>query len=309
MPARDSPPESEQRIQEAAAAWFARLRGDRVDAAERARFEAWLAADPAHRREYEVFERLWQDAGRLQTRKSRAPVRAAGLVAVLGLCAWLVSLVPGGGELVDADTRRHLRLADGSELDVAPRTRVRIDFADDRRALVLETGEIALNVAADPLRPLEVRAAAGVIRDIGTRFDVRRDGERVHVAVAEGRVEIRLPGAGSESRRRLHAGQAADFGADVISPVQPVAAAAALAWTQGRLVVNAEPLADVVAALNRYRRTPIGLDDPELARRRVSGVFLIDDESAALHALAAVAPIRFVTEAGRVHARRIETRP
>lgn len=45
----------DERIQEEAAAWFARLRGDGVSAVERDAFAAWLDADSRHRGEYEIF--------------------------------------------------------------------------------------------------------------------------------------------------------------------------------------------------------------------------------------------------------------
>ncbi|GAB1395072.1 hypothetical protein MASR1M60_32360 [Rhodocyclaceae bacterium] len=54
---------------------------------------------------------------------------------------------------------------------------------------------------------------------------------------------------------------------------------------------DAAPLADVVTALNRHRRMPIKLADPSLAAIRISGVFLIGDENAALRALESVAPV------------------
>lgn len=299
-------PDSERQIQEAAAHWFARLRGEAVDVSERARFEAWLAADPAHRREYELFERLWQDAGHLARRggggrPARAVAKAAGLAIVLILCGWLAAAWFDRGDLIVAETRRHIRLADGSDLDVAPRTRLRVDVADATRHIALEEGEIAVRVAADPARPFEVSAAGARIRDIGTYFDVLSEAGRVRVAVAEGAVEITLAG---DLRRRLGAGEAVELDGSAVAPAYPVDARNALAWTDGRLVFDAVPLAEVIAALNRQRRTPIELDAPELAAMRVSGVFLLDDETAAPRALAAIVPVRFVAEGGRLHARR-----
>ena len=54
-------------IIEAASAWFVRFKDRAPDAAERARleaeFEAWLAADPAHQRAFELAGRAWALAG------------------------------------------------------------------------------------------------------------------------------------------------------------------------------------------------------------------------------------------------------
>ena len=45
---------------DAAVEWFARLRSDAVDASERARFAAWLAADARHRDAFRRIVRLWR---------------------------------------------------------------------------------------------------------------------------------------------------------------------------------------------------------------------------------------------------------
>lgn len=56
---------------------------------------------------------------------------------------------------------------------------------------------------------------------------------------------------------------------------------------------DAAPLADVVTALNHYRRKPIELADSSLASIRISGVFLIGDGDTALRALERLAPVQF----------------
>ena len=46
-------------VDDAALDWFVRLRADRVDASERARFQAWLD-DDEHRRAFGRVVRLWR---------------------------------------------------------------------------------------------------------------------------------------------------------------------------------------------------------------------------------------------------------
>lgn len=299
-------------MQEEAALWFARMRGERVTDARRARFDAWLAADEAHRREYETLEQVWEQAGRLRPRadgkqasgrRLRLAGKAATLAGVAVFCAWLAFAWFDGRVSTQAGERLHMRLADGSELDVAPRTRLRVNFSASLRRLELEEGQLAVSVAADPNRPFEVSAANGVIRDIGTRFEVRASRSRARVVVSDGAVEITVPESGAGSYRRLKAGEAADFDGTGVSQARPADAAASLAWTAGRLVFDAAPLAEIFSTLNRYRETPIELDDPALAGVRISGIFLLDDEAAMLRALQQVAPVRFVPAAGRLLAR------
>ena len=294
----------DERIQEEAAAWFARLRGDGVSAVERDAFAAWLDADSRHRGEYEIFQRMWDASAHLRPavkapKRRRAMRAVAGLAGIALACGWLGWAWLDGRMATDAGERRHVRLADGSELDVAPNTRLRVKFDSARRRLELDEGRIVVSVAADPRRPFEVAAGGGIIRDIGTRFEVDAGGKRTRVTVAEGLIEIALPASGS-APRKVGAGETAEYDRSRIAATGTADAAAALAWTQGQLVFDAAPLADVIAALNRHRKTPVEIADPALARIRISGVFLIGDEAAALHAIEQVAPVRFMQEGHRV---------
>jgi transmembrane sensor len=300
-------PDPDERVQEQAALWFARLRGDEVSAAERAAFAAWRDADARHRREYETFEQLWDASARLRPRvpqRRRAIRAAAGLAGIALVSGWLGWAWLDGRVATGPGESRHMRLADGSQLVVAPGSRLRVRFDSGSRRLELDEGRIAVTVAIDRQRPFEVVAGDGTIRDIGTRFEVDAGGGRTRVTVAEGMVEIDLPASGG-APRKVGAGETADFGGRDVSAARPVDAMAALAWTKGQLVFDAAPLADVVAALNRHRKTPIELADPSLANVRVSGVFLIGDESAALRALESVAPVEFVADESGIRVRRV----
>lgn len=298
---------SAERMQEEASLWFARMRGGRVTDDLRARFDRWLAADAAHRREYEILEQIWDQSGRLvpKTRgkpdlgRARLLRGAASLAGTVVLCVWLGMAWLGDRISTDAGERQHIRLADGSELDIAPRTRLRVRFDGTRRRLELEEGRIVVSVAADPRRPFEVHAGGGVIRDIGTRFEVQADRTRAKVVVAEGIVEIGIPARGDGLFRRLKAGEAAELDGAGVSRTRPADPAASLAWTKGQLVFDAAPLAEVISALNRHRKIPIEIGDPALVHVRISGVFLIDDEAAALRAIEQVAPVSFAPAGGR----------
>lgn len=302
---------ADERIQEEAALWFARLRGERVTTARRAAFAVWLEADKRHRDEYETLERIWEQSTQLAQRAAKPPRKrtmqaAATLAGLAFLCAWLGFAWFDGRMATEPGERRHVRLADGSELDIAPNTRLKLRFDSARRRLDLDEGQIVVSVAADPQRPFEIAAGGGMIRDIGTRFEVSTGQEQTRIVVAEGMVEVSGPAMGAATPLRIGAGEAMEFDSLRVLPVRRVDAAASLGWTSGQLAFDAAPLADVAAALNRYRRAPIVLNDPTLSRIRISGVFLIDDEAAALRAIERVAPVRFVPNGARMEARPAE---
>jgi transmembrane sensor len=62
-------------------------------------------------------------------------------------------------------------------------------------------------------------------------------------------------------------------------------------WTRGIVVMNNEPLGELVAVLQNYRPGLLRVDD-EAARIKVSGVFSLDDTDSTLRALARTQPVR-----------------
>ncbi|GAB1395071.1 hypothetical protein MASR1M60_32350 [Rhodocyclaceae bacterium] len=70
-------------------------------------------------------------------------------------------------------------------------------------------------VAADRQRPFEVAAGGGIVRDIGTRFEVDAGRERTQVIVAEGMVEIDL--RASDTLEEVGAGETAEYDGRTVS--------------------------------------------------------------------------------------------
>ena len=98
------------------------------------------------------------------------------------------------------------------------------------------------------------------------------EGENMRLAVAVALAFLAVTGltAAAES-------QAVIKHYDLKIPRQPLDTARALAWTQGRLVFDAAPLAEVVREFNRYNHAQLRVEDAELARRPISGVFQASD--------------------------------
>lgn len=303
--------DSSERAQEEAAFWFARLHGENVSREERAAFAGWLAASPENAREFGILEQIWSHSARLAPQAKPRPRRlvhgAVGLLAMALLAGWLFHATPGELVATGIGERKHLQLSDGSELDLAPRTRLHFRLDKEQRHIELHEGQIAIHVAADPQRPLEVVADGHRIRDIGTRFVVETGAKQTRVSVAEGMVEIR-PANDDAATQRLAAGEELSVTDGKIGPVLAVDRSILLAWTKGQLAFEGQPLGEVIATLNRFRKAPIILDEPSLGSMRISGVFLIDNEETALIALRQIAGLRFEEADGRLHARRLEPR-
>ena len=79
-------------------------------------------------------------------------------------------------------------------------TSLAADLRLDARRVNVLSGEAYFSVEPDADRPFEVRARDGLVRAIGTGFNVEIDGARVTVSVLEGRVAVVSDAAGPTDR-------------------------------------------------------------------------------------------------------------
>lgn len=308
MSSRALDPVSEQAID-----WMVALNAGQPDAALLQRLHAWLQQDASHQ---QAWDRLQQRLGRpcaaLRAFEQRAPDQAAsarqlllapthsrrevlGALAGAGLFGgalwagwrsnatqnWLADLHTGSGE------RRAFTLADGSRLHLNSASAVDLYFDARQRLLVLRHGELVVEVAADPQRPLRVRTAQGQVQALGTRFLVCQEASATRVVVLEHSVRASL----ADGRwQDLQQGQAALLHAERIERLASEQQQRA-AWLQGRLEVLDEPLQVVIDALRPYQRGYLRLA-PAVRGLRVQGVFPLDQPHKTLAALAEALPIR-----------------
>lgn len=303
-------------VRHEAAAWFARLRADDISERERAQFQHWLA-DNAHRAAYERLEALWSNlgahAGRPEIGQAlrdsetlhRKPAKARGLrqrhaLAWLAVAASLIVVFAGGwrawrAQQPDVRTyatgigeQRTLMLEDGSRVTMDTGTRLSASFSPRARRLVLEQGRAFFHVAKDRERPFLVTTQGGVVRAVGTQFDVYEHDGTVEVTLVEGRVEV-TPQSNNKQHVQptsMTAGQRLLMGKAYATPVVESAnTGTVVAWLSGKLVFNDTPLPTAVAQFNRYRTTKIVLGDDAVAKLHVSGVFRDDDSQAFVDAL------------------------
>ena len=300
-----------------AASWFARNRND-ATAQERKAFAAWHAV-PAHARAYAEFEQLWADLGELQqlnkpvplpTRKP-APWRPALAVAAALVCALLASNLGAPRGLYHTEVAaqdkgmRTLDLPDGSTLYVNASTRLRVEFDAHQRVIHLDQGQLYLEVAPDPERPLFVRAGEANVRVVGTGFDMRRSQQQLVVSVAHGKVAFEPDR--KTAATLLGAQQRATYSYAKGSVQQQALAAGEVAdWRSGHLSFRNRELASLLDELSLYRPKAVVLADGPVAQLKVSGNLDVNDPDALLNALPALLPVKTVPLAdGRI---RIEAR-
>ncbi|MCH4875838.1 FecR family protein [Pseudomonas sp. TMW22090] len=300
-------------VSEQAIDWMVKLRAGTPDAALQTRFNAWLAMDPAHLQAWtQLQDRLGASFNTVRALDRRLPGQASEarqillqpqgsrrdalrVIAGLGLLGgslWLCARSPLGDSLLaDLSTGRGQRqafdLADGSRLNLNANSAVDLRFDDQQRLVVLRHGELVIQVAPDPQRPLRVRTAQGQVQALGTRFLVAQEQDVTRVVVLQHSVQLRLPDG---TTRDLQEGQSALLATGRITPTAGDQRGRA-DWLVGRLNVLDEPLEQVVEALRPYQRGFIRIA-PQVRHLRVQGVFPLDDPARTLAALAETLPIQ-----------------
>ncbi|AIF45797.1 FecR family protein [Dyella japonica] len=302
-----------------AADWWVRLRDPAATERTTEQWLAWADEDPAH---LTAFERVTELAARLQAlgEVSRerllaefapaqvqrvrwwmpAAAAAAVVAAVGGYVGWhaMATAVTSQTYASAIATQREVTLEDGTRVTLGGATHLTTRFSHGRREVDLADGEAYFEVVHNASRPFRVRAGDVTVEDIGTAFNVRRTGDYVTVAMAEGRVRVADATGGAHNSLEAVAGQSVTY--DPSRAAMNVTAsdpANAAAWRHARLEFDNEPLSVVVANINRYRVEPLRIADAELDTLTFTGTVKADAIDDWLRALPQVLPLQ-VGEAG-----------
>ncbi|MBS0566866.1 MAG: FecR domain-containing protein [Proteobacteria bacterium] len=305
-----------------AADWWTRLRDPRRAAHSD---EQWLEWSRGDARRLDAFARVSELGAQLgtldpETRREFvrefAPVRprawrvlgyaaaAAVLVAIAaaGTLAWqrhLAGATDAGSFATAVAIDRNVALADGSKIALGGATHLTTRYTRERRDVNLDAGEAFFQVAHDTTRPFIVAAGEVSIRAVGTAFNVRRTGERVTIAVAEGRV--RITSSEGLANGRFSAAEALEAVAGQQISFDPRASgltvgaippARAASWREHRLEFVNEPLASVVANVNRYSTRPLTLVDAKLGALVFTGTVDTTALDSWIEALPKILPLR-----------------
>jgi transmembrane sensor len=317
-------------IDSTAAKWAVRLAAGPLPADAQAELDAWLETDVRHRGALVRAQAMWLDLDRLAAlaphgeSREREPSelreeptstpRRRFLMA--GLAAATLAAIPGGwwlwrlrGEVyvTEVGEVRRVTLADGSSLALNTDTRAVVHFDEALREVELERGEGLFEVMKDPSRPFIVRVGDITVRAVGTVFVVRALDKGVDVTVTEGAVEVADAGqADSNSPQKVSADERAEITEARGIKIQRVIQADAerhLAWRDGMLAFDGEPLSDAVSEINRHNVRKIMIDDSGLAARPVVGLFRSSDTAGFAQTVAAALGAESSTDGDVIHLR------
>lgn len=272
----------------------------------------WLAADDSHEKRYQSVEDVWALTGALQSdaellRIMEAPMAvekpllqltrrrliwsgmAAAAAVVLSIGVW--AYLTAGVYYTGVSEQRLISLEDGSVILLNTDTRLSVRMSATSRQVVLEKGEALFEVTHDENRPFLVDTGQGLVRDLGTKFNIYRKADSVTVSVLEGSVEVETKDKSIPDSPQLVTpltrGQEVTYSDIHIRPkVVPARVERIDAWRAGRIRFSAETLRDAVDEFNRYSKKEIILGDPKLEALLVTGTFRIGNTQALVAALA-----------------------
>jgi transmembrane sensor len=179
--------------------------------------------------------------------------------------------------------QRTISLPDQSVLHLDTASVLVLRYSQAERRLTLVSGQGEFEVRPDARRAFRVLTDSAEIRDVGTTFNVRAEGDSTQVTVLAGRVAVAPRSAGAPHAPPLELGP--DQQLEVTKghwPAVPlqVNAQRSTAWLRREIVFERTPLEQVAAEINRYATKPIEIDSPALRRLPISGVFATDDTEA-----------------------------
>lgn len=288
-----------QQAQDAAAAWIIRRENGDWSEREQAAFDAWLAESDGNKAAYWRLKHSWDGADRIGSlgvkaddadkhagffRYWKPAAIAASLALIVGISTVQYRDKPATPALATTryDTpvggQQTIPLADGSRIELNTRTVVRTAVSKTLRRVWLDNGEAFFQVAHDAAHPFVIFAGPKRITVLGTKFSVRRDGDKVSVSVLEGRVRIDdadAPAGNSISSATITGGVLAvsQGPSTLVTQKSEERVEDELAWRDGILKFDQTPLSDVAAEFNRYNRRRIVITDPAAAAIRIGGTF------------------------------------
>lgn len=265
---------------EAALGWLVRVNDPEFSGWDE--FTAWLEADPANADAYHALAQSEADMlplvgpARVTEEPSARPERrrlalaasvaalAAAAAAVVGPRLMPVDYATGPGEVrvVSLGGQDRLVLNGGTRLELA---------GWKRRDVRLAQGQVLLDLGDSGRGAVEVTSGDLTLVDVGTTFEVSRQGNATRVLVSDGAVIADPSGA----RLKLGRGQRLDTedGASVLL-ARAADPASVGAFERGQLFYRDEPLANVVADVRRSTGLDISAD-AAISTRRFTGTLSV----------------------------------
>lgn len=270
------------------------------DPTTRARVVSWRAQSPRH-------DAIWREVMEIDamsgavmqvTPKSTRPNRRAfilGGVAVGGIA------VAGSGSVHDiwttmgADyaTRRAqvlpIRLPDGNEMSLGPRSHMTLDFTPSHRHITSFSGMAFMTLRPESLgntSPLVLSIGDHALSATDAQVEINKDADEISVAVSSGSAAI--TGTSLMDALTLSSGQRVKIDTRTAqAKVSDMSPDQIGLWREGMISADDETVASVVAKVARWHEGRVVLTNAALGRQSVSGIYNLGNTGDALQSIVA----------------------
>lgn len=286
--------------------WVVRVKAAPEDPTLRLALEEWRAADIRHDQALRCADSAWMAVGEISPDRSKwpsvpttdikstVPLRhpyciVRQFVSLAAVACLLIVVWPSIHLHIQADyttgtgETRVIALPDGSIVHLGAASAICTEYTDERRRIVLLSGQAFFEVATNSQRPFIASVDGMDVTVSGTAFDILL-GERVYtVSVQSGTVAVRYEDGNDQ---QLVSGQQMTILRETGgASIERIAVNNVGAWREGRLFVHNRSIRDVVEILDRYFVGRIFIVDSALGMRRITGSYDLLSPDLALRGL------------------------
>lgn len=163
-------------------------------------------------------------------------------------------------------------LDDGSKVTLGARSAINLNFKTDQRQIDLIQGDIYIDVAKDPNRPLIIHTPQADYKALGTRFIVYQYPKHSVLNMLHSKVEA-TDLQSNHLSKVVQQGENITAGSQGLSQISDIdIAATAFAWQKQQILANDLSLSDLLTRLGRYHHQYLIFNRASLEQYKVSGV-------------------------------------
>jgi transmembrane sensor len=182
-------------------------------------------------------------------------------------------------------------LADGSVVNLNWNSSISVNLTKNQRLVTLHNGEAYFKVAKNAQRPFIVSVDNVKAQAIGTEFNVKKGADNVaDIAVTEGIVAVSIisshQGIQKEVQQKmLVANETVTSQGTSLNPVNTSSSENIIAWRQGIIVFDKQPLSHALEEINRYTSYNMIINLKDTNDDNVTASFFVDSADDAMYSL------------------------
>lgn len=246
------------------------------------------------------YQNLWQRRKKFQYRLVYAAAAIALLIAAIFIFQSNSLHLPvkkvSHTYISEAGEHIKLQLSDGTHITLNENSKLTVynNFTKQRRVLL--KGEAFFEVSHDADHPFTIKANSAVVKDLGTKFDVKTDSvsNKVRVAVIEGKVSLKGSGVNNKTGIILTKNELGIYNVRTGSFLKEhTRAKNFLSWYTRKLIFRNNSLLEVSKQLEYLYDVKIVFAKDKLKRRRLSANLDKNDLKSVLNVISKTLKINY----------------